>query len=69
MLAFNNLYFQFKYFAITGLCIYKSITNALGMIEMSSNGMIYDESDLKLVVNPVMARAMGQSLEMRDYIK
>lgn len=53
----------------TNYTIKKTILGALEKIELSSNGMIYDETDLRLVINPTMARIVAKSAEMLDYIK
>lgn len=49
--------------------IQNDINNALIIVEQATGGIVADEDALSLVLNPILARGVAKSLEMRDYIK
>ena len=53
----------------TALNIQNTLNAALLMIEQQSNAIMDSEDSLKLVMNPILARAVATSPEYRNYIK
>lgn len=45
------------------------ILGAIDAIELATNGIVFDESDLVMVLNPTTARMVARTAEIKDYIK
>ena len=55
--------------ASTGNNIQKGIQVALQRISLATGGAVRGETDIMLVISPVIANALSQTAEVRDYVK
>jgi len=55
--------------ASTGNNIQKGIQTALQRISLATGGAVRGETDIMMVISPVIANSLSQTAEVRDYVK